>query len=78
MVLADNKYKSLTKSGAWMQKFWAQKWMVALAALVQTLERVVVIPRNQSPRSPGMATRPKFPKKERARPTVARTRVGCG
>jgi uncharacterized coiled-coil protein SlyX len=39
MSLADNKYKTLTESGAWMQKSKSQKRIVALAAQVQSLEK---------------------------------------
>lgn len=39
MSLAENKYRTLSESGQWMQKSTAQKRIVAMAAQIQTLEK---------------------------------------
>lgn len=39
MSLAENKYRTLSESGHWMQKSSAQKRIVAMAAQIQTLEK---------------------------------------
>ena len=69
MVLADNKFKTLTESGAWMQKSRAQKRIVALAAQVQTLERGTQA-KKPEPKKPWTGNKAKTPYKGKGKPNA--------